>query len=264
MGLFDKFKKKEKIEETKQNPLLLSMPMFNSDDVFSLDDIINDLKTYWGLNVTDQTGNDEVSTFIINGETVAIGLMPAPIPENELKPICEYSYLWNNALEEIEKHTSHAIVSVLGSNTNILERYKILTKLNASILRTTTNSIGVYKGNQTLLLPKDLYLDFANFLKGDGLPIPLWVYLGLMNNETESSIYTYGLKEFKKLEIEILNSSLKGNDLYDFLLSIITYIIESDVTLKNGETIGFSEKQKIKITESKGVFLDGKTLKLEI
>ena len=261
MRLFDKFKKKE---NTKENPLLLSMPMFNSDEAFSLDDIINDLKTYWGLDIADRTGDNEVSTFIINNETVAIGLMPAPIPESELKPICEYSYLWKNVSEEVKKHTNHAIVSVLGSNTSILERYKILTKLNASILRTTANSIGIYKGNQTLLLPKDLYLDFADFLKGDGLPISLWVYLGVINNETESSIYTYGLKEFKKTEIEILNSSLKGNDLYDFLLSIVTYIIESDITLKNGETIGFSEEQKIKITESKGTFLDGKTLKLEI
>ena len=264
MGLFDKFKKKEKSEETKENSVLLSMPMFTSDEVFSLDNIISDLKTYWSLDVTDKTGNNEVSTFIINGETVAVGLMPAPIPESELKPICEYSYLWKNVSEEVGKHTNHAIVSVLGNNTSILERYKILTMLNASILRTTSDSIGIYQGNQTLLLPKSLYLDFADFLKGDGLPIPLWVYLGLINNETESSIYTYGLKEFNKTEIEIIKSSMKGNDLYDFLLSIITYIIESDVTLKGGETIGFSEEQKIKITESKGVFLDGKTLKLEI
>jgi len=36
------------------------------------------------------------------------------------------------------------------------------------------------------------------------------------------------------------------------------------VHLKNGETIGFSEEQKIKITESKAVYLDGNSLKLEL
>lgn len=36
-----------------------------------------------------------------------------------------------------------------------------------------------------------------------------------------------------------------------------------DVTLKDGETIGFSEDQKIKITESKAVYLEA-YLKLDV
>jgi hypothetical protein len=57
--------------------------------------------------------------------------------------------------------------------------------------------------------------------------------------------------------------SLK-DDLYDFLTSTLSYIIEEDVTLEDGETIGFSEDEKIPITESKGGYLDGNTLKLEV
>ena len=57
---------------------------------------------------------------------------------------------------------------------------------------------------------------------------------------------------------------MEGSEVYDFLLSILDYVLEQDVTLRHGETIGFTEEQKIKITESKAVYLDGNSLKLEL
>ena len=145
-----------------------------------------------------------------------------------------------------------------------VEQYSLLTKVNASILRTCENAIGVYQGSATLLLPKNLYLDFSDFLKEDNLPLQLWLYIGIINQEDKSSVYTYGMKEFGKSEIEIIDSAMDSDELYYFLLSILQYILEGDVTLNDGETIGFSEEEKIKITESKAVYLDGNSLKLEI
>ena len=101
----------------------------------------------------------------------------------------------------------------------------------------------------------------AEMLHNDELPILLWICIVLSNND----LYTWGLKSFGKKEIEILDSSLSREELYyDFIQPILRYIIGYDVTLKNGETIGFTEEQKIKITQSKGVFLSEETLKLEI
>lgn len=264
MGFFDKFKKKGKNSSVKEeNKLIISMPMFNSEKNYSLDRFVDDLKSYWKLRVTEISGDDSTAIFKVENETVAVAFMPVPIPQDELESIMDFNYLWKNSKDELSTVKSHAIVSVLGSNTGHVERFKILTQINASILRTTDNSLGIYQGTQTLLLPKDLFLDFADFLLDDMLPIQLWVYIGIVNGE-KSSIYTYGLKEFGKSEVEILNSTMAGSELYDFLLSILNYILESDVILNDGETIGFSAEQKIKITKSKAIYLDGDSLKLEI
>ena len=72
------------------------------------------------------------------------------------------------------------------------------------------------------------------------------------------------MKEFGKAEIEIINSAKAASELYDFLLSILDYILSEDVILSDGETIGFSEEEKIKITASKAVYLEGESLKLEL
>ena len=279
MGLFDWFKnKKSKIElerskedkpfETEnnetENNILLAMPIFNGTDSYDLEGVVADLKDYWNVTVSDISGDEQTATMTINGVLVALASMPAPIPTKEIENIAPHNYLWKTALEDCKNHQSHAIVTVLSSkDVPVLERYKILTQLNASVLR-TSKAIGIYQGTQTLLLAKELYLDFANFLLEDQLPIQLWIYIGLVEGEAGSSIYTFGLKYFNKMELEVLDSPMEKMDLYDFLLSIVGYIVEQDVILKDGETIGFSAEQKVKITASKGQFLEGDTLKLEL
>ncbi len=284
MGLFDWFKKKKEqkkspselgtspsreqeevlVEEENGNTILLAMPMFNGTDSYDLDAVVADLKTYWNAEISDISGDGQTATMNVNGVLVALASMPAPIPAKDIEDIAPYNYLWKTALEDCKNHQSHAIVTVLSSkDVTILERYKILTQLNASVLR-TSKAIGIYQGTQTLLLSNSLYLDFADFLLEDQLPIQLWIYIGLVKSEKGSSIYTFGLKDFGKEELEVLDSSMEQMDLYDFLLSIVDYIVGQDMVLKDGETIGFSAEQKIKITASKGTFLEGNTLKLEL
>ena len=68
----------------------------------------------------------------------------------------------------------------------------------------------------------------------------------------------------KKIEakIEILDSAHSFKEVFDFLTNIVSYIIDDDVILQHGETIGFSADQKLSITESAGVAVDGETLKI--
>ena len=53
-----------------------------------------------------------------------------------------------------------------------------------------------------------------------------------------------------------------ARDLRGFVLDIASYVLEQDVTLRDGETIGFSEGQKLPITRSAGIWHDGMTLKI--
>ena len=116
MGLFDFFKifkKKETPKPEKENSsLVLSMPMFKGES-YSLDKVLEDLKSHWGLEVSEISGDDEVATLTINGMMAAIAKMPAPIPSEDLESIFGYSYLWNNVEKEVSEHDSHAIASIL-------------------------------------------------------------------------------------------------------------------------------------------------------
>lgn len=263
MGLFDIFKKKEQPKDNQESKILLAMPMFVNGDRYELNAVVDKLKNYWGLNVASIDGNDDTAIVTINGENVAIAFMGVPIPMGDIESTAQYAYNWTTVLDDIKNFTGHSIVSVMSGIKSPLERFKLLSKVLHSIL-TTSNSIGIYQGSQSLLIPRNQYVDSADDLKNDETPINLWVYLGLRKSDKGNSIYTYGLNEFGKHEMEIINSKLSLEELYDFLANICSYVIGSNVTFKDGETLGYTADQKIKITLSKGQFVDGQSLKLEM
>jgi hypothetical protein len=117
-------------------------------------------------------------------------------------------------------------------------------------------------GNQSLLIPREDYLAEAALISEEYLPLNIWIYFGLRSTDQGNSGYTYGMKEFGKLELEVHNSSKSLEDVRAFLFNIAHYVLEFDVTFRDGQTVGSSEDEKISITTSKGQFVDGKTLKL--
>lgn len=263
MGLFDFFKKKEQPKKTKKSNILLAMPMFNNGETFDIDNVINHLKTNWDTSVSDISGEDRTVTCSIQGETIALATMPIPIPSGDIQGTAQYAYNWVTAEKDLENHNSHIIVTLMSSNNTEIERLKILTKVLASITA-TTNCLGIYQGSQSLLISREQYLDSAEALKSNQIPIDLWLYIGLRRGESGNSAYTYGLTVFDKLEMECINTKLNLEELHSLLGNICAYVISKDVTFKSGETLGYTAEQKIRITKSKGQFVEGETLKLEI
>lgn len=127
----------------------------------------------------------------------------------------------------------------------------------------TTNAIGVYKGNQSLLIVKEHYLQQAALMDDDNyLPLNIWIYFGLRKTKNGNNGYTYGLSAFNKAELEIIHSSKNLDDIRVFLYNIAHYVLDRDVTFKDGQTCGTSEDEKIAISYSKGHFVDGDSFKL--
>ena len=76
--------------------------------------------------------------------------------------------------------------------------------------------------------------------------------------------YTYGMASFGKDEMEVLGTDTKPSNLRDFLASLASYVLENDVELHDGETIGFAADDKHTITRSPGVSLPDDQMTLKI
>lgn len=62
------------------------------------------------------------------------------------------------------------------------------------------------------------------------------------------------MDKFGKDEMEILNSPVSMQTLHSSLTAMCSYIISADLTLQDGESIGFSAEQKWVIHHSKSVY----------
>ena len=69
---------------------------------------------------------------------------------------------------------------------------------------------------------------------------------------------------FGKEEMEVLNTDGEPEELRDVLASLASCVLAWDVTLQDGETIGFSADDKHTITRSPGVSLPEEQMTLKI
>lgn len=223
--------------------------------------LANDCITDWNIELPGN--NDGGSLVAMMGDiTLVVALMPTPVPNEEAEYYASANYMWKNAVEAAKSHKAHILISVLGKDADLLEAGKLFTKVVSSCLK-QDHAIAVYTDGA--VFQPQFYREVASFMQQDkdALPILDWVWFGVCRTDEYTGIYTYGMRKFGKEEMEVYATNANLNDVRDFLLDIVTYVLDSDVTLKDGDTIGFSEEQKLRVTLSDAVALGGKSLKLE-
>ena len=231
---------------------------------FDREKFLKDLKEDWKitLDLGEDSENKEKDMLVgnIGDIMVAIALMPAPIPNNEAVEKAKINYKWKDAVKVAEEHKAHILVSLLGE-PDLVEGAKLYTKI-ISALTKQENCIGLYV-TKTVLNP-DMYRDFTEYyVENDMFPVENTIFIGVYKTDNgEINAYTYGMETFGKKEMEVINSLEQPKDIYNLLQAIADYVITSDVILQDGETIGFTAEQKISISQSKGVAVNGTTLKL--
>jgi len=247
--------------------VLLSEPVLNKKQLAA------DLESEWGIkiSVSEINSNDEkykdIFLFKEKNMQIAVSLIPAPIPEEEVVHYARANYMWKDAVDVVKTHKAHIVVAILDDGTDLCQKGKMFTKVISSCLN-QPNAIGVYSDGA--VYEKSFFREAAAMAKNDGLPILNLVWFGIYRDEKQAGIYTYGLRKFGKEEIEVYVtpdnsdfSSVDLNGIRNFVLDIVSYVLNNNVVLRDGETIGFSAEQKLPITMSKGLALDGDTLKIK-
>ena len=226
---------------------------------------IRDMKEKWDIPVEEydasEDKSDDALVFEVGGMVAAVSLAACPIPGGEAEANAENNYMWEDAVKATREHRAHIMVAVLGKEEDVLEKGKLYTKLVAACCR-QKYATGIYTSG--VVFEPRFYEDFADMMLEDELPIFNWIWFGLWRDENGMNGYTYGMDVFGKDEMEVLGTDAEPGDLRDFLASLASYVLENDMELHAGETIGFAEDDKHAITRSPGVGLpeDQMTLKI--
>ena len=224
--------------------------------------IKKNLKADWkDVDWRKVTKEGSALVFEVDDMMLCLSYFDAPVPDKEAEYNAENNYLWPEAVEVTKTHVAQLCVAVLSRNVSIVEAGELFVKGASSCLK-LANAIGFYASG-TVFEPK-FYIEASTVMKEDTLPMLNWIYFGFTRGKQGPGIYTYGMTAFGKDELEILDSRMRPEELSEFLYDVVYYILESDVTLRDGETIGMSEEQKLAITRSEGVSVDGFSLKIAL
>lgn len=265
MGLI-KFKKKNRVKDKEIGSfvasVLLKAPQWDKAK------LVDDLSEVWGISAAepDDEGDEGEAPEILfadieEGMRLIVTLMPGPVPDGEAEHFAQANYLWPEAVETVKGHQAHLLVAVLGE-APLLDRAMAFVKaVDACLMQ--EGVLAVYTDGA--VFQPEFYRDFAAMMQNGELPLPNLVWFGLARDGEKIGVYTFGLRKFGKEEMEVFVEEGRADfgELRDFLLNMAAYVVEGDVVLNDGETIGYSAEQKLSITRSRGIALDGYTLKIE-
>lgn len=257
----DEVKETEKPEEKKDETGNFAGFVLLSETEADMNALSEELKKELGDSASKVEVTDKTNVFAqCGGAIVTLALMPAPVPGGEAEHYAKGNYMWREAEETVKGHKAHIIVGVVGNETAI-NKGKLFVKAACTCLR-LSSALALYTDG-AVYQPR-FYLDVSEAIKEDILPVMNWIWFGIYSDGTQSGIYTYGLKKFGKDELEVYayGSNTDFNEIRNFTIDIANYVLEGDVTLKDGQTIGLTADQRMPITRSEGLALDGDTLKI--
>lgn len=188
----------------------------------------------------------------VDGDVVFGLRMDFPYPET-LRQQAQFAYWWPNALSDLTRHKAHMMVSCQWTKHSRLDahmRHLVLVRELVEQLPV----IGVLWGS-SLVQADILKGEFANSLKG-GFPFSLWVLIQFSKQPNGNIlISTLGMRDFEKMEIET-ESSLPLDQAFDLVRKFGSYVAATGAVVKDGDTFGLSELQKIRVRHTRSFRAD--------
>lgn len=204
-----------------------------------------------------QLSDGGVFSFAVDDELLALTVMPAPYPAADLEGPIATSRMWppKSPIESIKKHRSHLLVTMIGGASDPVRRRLILTAVTALAAK-QPGVMAVYWPESTLVIFPPLFVDMAAAMNTpEAPPLHLWVDVRLFRNEDGTTgAFTTGLSPLGHMEIEIPRTKMKSSELHDWLINIMLYLLENGPVLKDGETIGTTPEQKVRVHHSPSSF----------
>lgn len=242
--------------------ILLSTPEWDIDTFRAA------LKEDWDIDVSAKLENESrededfpVMWFDVDEMLASAMLVKAPVPDNEAVANAYSNFVAKNAaVEAAQKHVAQLILTVLPDPKHTAGQCGAVFVMIASTCLKMSNALGIY-ANGTVTLP-DYYRRVTEDMKEGTFPLLDLVFVGLTQSEDGISGYTNGLRPFGHEEVEIVNSAHSPAEIHDMLLNIASYIVNSGAVLLDGQTLGYTADQKLSITLSDGVNVNGKSLKI--
>lgn len=218
---------------------------------------IRNMKNDWDLEANSLPEHDRM-LFEADGLRVSCELVTEPLPESEVEERCDVNPLWSEAAKQIDGYRAHVTVEVSGV-TDPLSGHVLFTQVLCSLLK-QEHALAMYMS--PMVMPAEAYVRNAMLLKEGELPVQLWVFVGLYEEDEGVSSYTVGLRNFGHEEIEVLRSGEDLVNVFELTFHITGYIVDCGATLLDGETIGFSEDQRLSLKLSPGIAVEGQSIKI--
>ena len=259
MSLLRRIFRREKPRSVANQALV--MVLVNDGESFSGPAALDYLAAHWAdlPSVVGRDAQDAVAVASIPGGMIGLMHVPMPVPAGDLEGPIAVAWHWREAADVVPAHRAHVIVHAASTILDALDLRLLLTRLAASALA-VSDGVGVYVGDAMLVRSAADYLSDAAEASRDNLPILSWVGFNPVREDERLSAYTTGLTAFGLPELEVRGSALTPPELLGTLADIATYELSTGKVLRDGDTFGASETDRMRVRYRASAFIPDVTV----
>ncbi len=193
---------------------------------------------------------------------VVVATIDAPFPE---LPVADGTWeaafynTWPAARKALKKHKAHIIVSALGGPADFAGCLEAARKTTfvAAVTAGIAPTVGVLWNTGETATPPERFQAAANGLAQGQWPLDVWVgmsfFQGVPNDGRPTlGMCTKGLMEFVGREIEFRPCHIPQQTIAERVLGAASYLLSQGLVLNDGDTLGVSESERIRITYADG------------
>jgi Domain of unknown function (DUF4261) len=205
---------------------------------------VREALTAWGIESTLPFG--ESSETILSVETkdgtLFIAPMPGPVPNNEADDAAKYSLSRFSTEAKWRPHTEHLVVTTMAKESTV-GAMQAFTRAVAGIAQ-LVNAVGVYWGNGHVAHDADFFVSAAE----EDVPLMAWSGVRSARDGNNVSLLSTGLRQFELPELMVRAKADQGNEALAYLFDLGAYIVSRGEALPDGDTVGRTAKEKMRVT----------------
>jgi Domain of unknown function (DUF4261) len=187
------------------------------------------------------------------GDTViAILDFNLPQPLESLEAAFKVNFTWPEARQMIAQYTAHVMLVVMGEQQGFKDATAASHALAMAALALAGmhGAIAVFWAPSLALLRGKSVASGIEDIQAGRPPLGLWVaFSPWVDRETRAvGLFTIGLQEFVGREIEMVPRTEPLGFAVQRALSLAEYLLAKGPVVKDGDTIGYSNTERLKIT----------------
>lgn len=185
------------------------------------------------------------------GQNIVLMVMSMPVPRESWDlPGRRALATWPAALEVLGAHATHVVVSTVGraeTPAQQLQAARAVTAVTGGLIATIPAAAVLWDGLVAHSAERWEQLSREAFAGYPRIPFPLWVSIHPFRDGHIIGAITFGLTPFGGREIEFEGAGADPNEIVTKVSGLIVYVLEHGPVLRDGDTLGASESDRIRI-----------------
>lgn len=193
------------------------------------------------------TDGKTVITCSAAGRPFTFSLVAEPIPKADIDYACENALAWPEATLEMARQKAQLLVLASGDYPSPAEKALAVSRAVAAASE-CFSAVGIYWSHASIVHSPAAFREEIKDSDAtrDKLPAMLWVGFLVAPGKTGGmDVYTRGLEPFGTMEIEVIDSKKKTEDLFAILNAAAAYLIDQGNVIKDGDTVGLTPTENV-------------------